>query len=96
MNAFHDGTSIIHSTGQFAFVWEKTRLKRDGLLLRAHITDDPIARLSFVSVTRDEHTDVELTGPDTQIGRCQIAELRDCSTPDAFEMTGGEAVILEA
>ena len=90
---FYRGRPILHCIGQFAFDWPKTAHKRDGLLLRAHVTDGELSRLSFVPVYRDEENDVYLAGPESPEGKRQLEELRELSEDGSFTVEGVEAVL---
>lgn len=87
------GRPVFHCIGQFAFDWAEMEHRRDGLLLRAHVTGDHLSRLSFVPVYRDENNDVYLAPPDSTEGRRQLDEIRSLSPVAPFTVTETEAVI---
>lgn len=89
----YNDTAIFHCIGQFPFDWTVNSHKRDGLLLRVHITDGDITRVSFVPVFRDTNNNVYLAGPDVAEGDRQLDELGTISDGDPFTIENNEAVI---
>jgi len=67
--------------------------RRDGLLLRAHVTGGELSRVSFVPVYRDRNNDVYLANLRSPEGQRQLEELRELSPDAPFSVTGTEAVI---
>lgn len=89
----HEGRPIFHCIGQFAFDWPEMAHRRDGLLIRAHVTDGELVRLSFVPVYRDENNDVFLARPESPSGRKQLAAIEELSSTPPFTRTETEAVV---
>jgi poly-gamma-glutamate synthesis protein (capsule biosynthesis protein) len=89
----YDGVPVFHCIGQFAFDWPKTSRKRKGHLLRVHVTDGDLSRVSFVPVFRDLENDVYLAGPDVPEGDQQFDELQYLSWGDPFAVTETEGVV---
>jgi poly-gamma-glutamate synthesis protein (capsule biosynthesis protein) len=89
----YNNTAIFHCIGQFPFDWTVNSHKRDGLLLRIHVTDGEIHRISFVPVFRDIYNNVYLAGPDVAEGDRQLDELTTISDNDPFSIEGPEAVL---
>jgi len=92
----YEGRPIFHCIGQLAFDWPRAEPYRNGLLLRAHVTDGSLGRVSFTPLRRDEHNDVRLAPPASPAGREQIDELLELSSPDVFEVDDAEATIRTA
>ncbi len=89
----YNNTAIFHCIGQFPFDWTVNSHKRDGLLLRIHVTAGEITRISFVPVFRDIHNNVYLAGPDVAEGDRQLDELSTISDGTPFSIEGPEAVL---
>jgi len=87
------GRPVFHCIGQFAFDWPEMEHRRDGLLLRAHVTGGELSRVSFVPVYRDRNNDVYLANLRSPEGQRQLEELRELSPDAPFSVTGTEAVI---
>lgn len=89
----YEGVPVFHCVGQFAFDWPKTSYKRKGHVLRVHLTDDEVSRVSFVPVFRDLNNDVYFAGPDVPEGDQQFHELQYLSWGEPFTVEGGEGVV---